>query len=362
MTWSRYGGSLAVWAGLLAYASLYPFYPLRLPSPDALPAFFAAPRYLIRSDIAFNVVAYVPLGTLACLYLRGRGARWPILGAAGLGAAQFNLVNWTQDLDGTTGYAGVTAESMFVSGDFSTAVGTIIGFNTVTPVAGRVKVDIDYYMTWDGLCNASVPVFVVDGAPTQLAFDRVGRVPAYRLAAAAAVQLCRAREHQLEVVVQLGHRADRGARGAHRVGLVDGDGRRDALDRVDLRLVHAVEELARVGAEGLDVAPLPLGVQRVEDERGLARARHTGDDDQLARGQRERQVLEVVLARAANDDGVGRGMLGLHGSTGEAAILSDADGFIVRAWIRGASSSPPPWRSRRRSRSPRRWRSSTSRA
>lgn len=87
MTWSRYGGSLAVWAGLLAYASLYPFYPLRLPSPDALPAFFAAPRYLIRSDIAFNVVAYVPLGTLACLYLRGRGARWPILGAAGLGAA-----------------------------------------------------------------------------------------------------------------------------------------------------------------------------------------------------------------------------------------------------------------------------------
>ena len=87
MTWSRYRGSLAVWAGLLAYASLYPFYPLRMPSPDAVTAFFAAPRYVIRSDIAFNVVAYLPLGTLACLYFRGRGARWPILTAAALGAA-----------------------------------------------------------------------------------------------------------------------------------------------------------------------------------------------------------------------------------------------------------------------------------
>lgn len=87
MSWSRYRGSLAVWAGLLAYASLYPFYPLRLPSPEAVGAFFAAPRYVIRSDIAFNVVAYLPLGTLACLYFRGRGAPWPILRAAGLGAA-----------------------------------------------------------------------------------------------------------------------------------------------------------------------------------------------------------------------------------------------------------------------------------
>ena len=69
------------------------------------------------------------------------------------------------------------------------------------------------------------------------------------------------------MVVQLGHRADRGTRSAHRVGLVDGDGGRDALDRVDLRLVHAVQELARVGAEGLDVTALAFGIQSVEDER-----------------------------------------------------------------------------------------------
>ena len=88
---TRYRGSIAVWAALLAYASLYPFYPVRLPSPDVVEAFFAAPRYVARSDIAFNVIAYVPLGTLACLYFRARGDRHPILEAAAFGAA-FSLI------------------------------------------------------------------------------------------------------------------------------------------------------------------------------------------------------------------------------------------------------------------------------
>jgi VanZ family protein len=87
MTASRYRGSLLVWALLLAYASLYPFFPLRAPSPDVARDFFAT-RYLIRSDIAFNIIAYVPLGTLACLYFRTMsGERFAILKAAALGAA-----------------------------------------------------------------------------------------------------------------------------------------------------------------------------------------------------------------------------------------------------------------------------------
>jgi len=64
MTVSRYRGSLAVWALLLAYASLYPFFPLRPPTPEAIAGFFLTPRYIVRADIAFNVVAYVPFGTL----------------------------------------------------------------------------------------------------------------------------------------------------------------------------------------------------------------------------------------------------------------------------------------------------------
>lgn len=88
MTASRFRGSAVVWAMLLAYASLYPFFPLRAPAPDALAGFFLPPRYVIRSDIAFNVIAYVPLGTLACLYFRHRGLQaGAIWRAVAVGAA-----------------------------------------------------------------------------------------------------------------------------------------------------------------------------------------------------------------------------------------------------------------------------------
>ena len=87
MTASRYRGSLAVWVLLLAYASLYPFYPLRAPTPESVAGFFLTPRYIMRADIAFNVIAYVPLGTLACLYFRQMNDRRPIVRAVALAAA-----------------------------------------------------------------------------------------------------------------------------------------------------------------------------------------------------------------------------------------------------------------------------------
>jgi VanZ family protein len=67
---ARYRGSLVVWMLLLAYASLYPLLPLRLPAADAVGAFFTRPRFITDFDVALNVAAYVPLGTLACLHLR----------------------------------------------------------------------------------------------------------------------------------------------------------------------------------------------------------------------------------------------------------------------------------------------------
>ncbi|MNX16520.1 hypothetical protein D3C86_463880 [compost metagenome] len=136
-----------------------------------------------------------------------------------------------------------------------------------------------------------------------LRIDAVGRVVAHRQRGLAVEQLGRARVEQLQVVVQLGHRADRGARGAHRVGLVDGDGGRHALHLVDGGLVHAVQELARVGGKGLHVAALAFGVEGVEHEARLARAAGPGDHGHLAGADVEVEVLEVVLARAANPDG-----------------------------------------------------------
>ena len=145
----------------------------------------------------------------------------------------------------------------------------------------------------------------VAGARQQVGEDGFRRVVAHELGSLPVEQLRRPRPQQLQVVVQLGHRADRAARVAHRIGLVDGDRRRHAVDAIDRRPVHAVEELARVGAEGLDVAPLPFGIQRVEHQARLARAARAGDHRHLAGAQIEVEVLEVVLSGAADADASG---------------------------------------------------------
>ena len=125
-------------------------------------------------------------------------------------------------------------------------------------------------------------------------------------AAVVAVGFADAREEQAEVVVDLGHRADGGAGVLARGLLLDGDGRGEALDGVHVRLVHLVQELAGVGRQALDVAALALGVEGVEGQRRLARARQARDDHQLVPRDLEVDVLEIVLAAAFDDDLVHR--------------------------------------------------------
>ena len=93
---------------------------------------------------------------------------------------------------------------------------------------------------------------------------------------------------------------DRGFR--ERALLVDGDGRRQPVDLVDVRLLHLAQELAGVGGEALDVPALALGVDGVEGEAALAAAGQAGDDHQPVPREGDVDVLEVVLARAAHDD------------------------------------------------------------
>ena len=88
-----------------------------------------------------------------------------------------------------------------------------------------------------------------------------------------AVPLADPGEQDAEVVVDLGDRADGAARVPAAGLLLDRDRRAEPVDPVDLGLGHLAEELAGVAGEALDVPPLPLGVQRVERQRALARAR-----------------------------------------------------------------------------------------
>ena len=118
-------------------------------------------------------------------------------------------------------------------------------------------------------------------------------------------------EQQAKVVVDFGDRAD-GRSGIRRGRfLLDRDGGRQAVDEVDVRLLHLLEKLARVGRERLDVAALPLGVDGVEGQRGLPGAGQTGNHDQPIARQVDIDVAEVVDPRAPNGNPVVS-----HGRTG----------------------------------------------
>ncbi len=101
-----------------------------------------------------------------------------------------------------------------------------------------------------------------------------------------AVGLADRRVEEPQVVVDLRDGADRRARVLRRRLLLDRDRGRETLDRVDVRLLHLLEELPRVRRQGLDVAPLPLGEERVEGEGRLAGPRDAREDDERVAGDR----------------------------------------------------------------------------
>ena len=109
---------------------------------------------------------------------------------------------------------------------------------------------------------------------------------------------------QAQVVVHLGDGAHGGPGVAGGALLVDGDGRRQALDEVDVGLVHLAQELAGVGRQRLHVAPLALGVDGVEGQRALPRPRQPREHDQPIPGQVQVDVPQVVLPSPGDDQTV----------------------------------------------------------
>ncbi len=73
------------------------------------------------------------------------------------------------------------------------------------------------------------------------------------------------------------------------------------------RLVEQVEELAGIGAERLDIAPLALRVEGFENERTFAGAAQARDDHVAVERHVQVEALEVVLADAAQADALGSG-------------------------------------------------------
>ena len=90
---------------------------------------------------------------------------------------------------------------------------------------------------------------------------------------------------------------------ARGIFLANSHGRRDPRHFVHVRLLDALQKLARVGRKGLNVAPLALGVDRIECEARFPGARNARDHGELVKWNLAINVLEVVDARAAHFDG-----------------------------------------------------------
>ena len=176
------------------------------------------------------------------------------------------------------------------------------------------------------------------GSASTASDDLLGRLLLDRATALRAVRPPDPGVQQPQIVVDLGDRADGGTRVVAGALLVDRDRRREPADEIDVRLVHLAEELPGIRRERLDVAALALGVDRVEGERRLARARQAGDHDQLVARDRDVDVLQVVLAGALDDD-----LIECHASalSGLSSVAGDERGEQEWPWRQPQLAATP---------------------
>ena len=109
-------------------------------------------------------------------------------------------------------------------------------------------------------------------------------------------------EEEPKVIVDLGQRPDRGAGTSRRDPLADRHRGREAADEADLGPAELAHELAGVGGEGFEIPTLRFAEDDVEDERGLSRPGHAGDDGHPAVRDVDVDVAEVVLGSVADED------------------------------------------------------------
>ncbi len=93
-----------------------------------------------------------------------------LLGVLAVSAsAQFNDFYWTLQDDSGDGIASITPDTMYTVANWpSLGGGAFLLYESVAPVNGRITVDM-WYMTFDGACGQSLPVFVLNGVVTTLA-------------------------------------------------------------------------------------------------------------------------------------------------------------------------------------------------
>jgi len=107
-----------------------------------------------------------------------------------------------------------------------------------------------------------------------------------------------------QVIIDFSHRAHDRPRIVGRPLLVDGYGRAESFDVINVRFLHLPQELAGIGGKRLYIAALPFGIYGIESQRAFSRAGNTGDNHQLVPGDDDVYILEVVLSGALDKYGI----------------------------------------------------------
>jgi len=123
-----------------------------------------------------------------------------------------------------------------------------------------------------------------------------------RFARGRIVWLANRRIKNAQIVVYFRSRRDGRTGVASGRTLLDGDGRREPFNEIDIGLLHLVEKLPGVGRKALDVTALALGVKGIEGKGGFARTAQAGHHDQLLARDFQRQIFEIMLSRACDFD------------------------------------------------------------
>ena len=106
-------------------------------------------------------------------------------------------------------------------------------------------------------------------------------------------------EHQPQAVQKLRSRAKSGTDSGDAGPLVEGQGGGDIEHLVYLGLGGLGHPPSRVGGQGLQIAPGPLGVQNTQRQGGLPGTGYPGDGDDLIEGNIHVDIFQVVDPRPA---------------------------------------------------------------
>src|SRR5260370_22752739 len=86
---------------------------------------------------------------------------------------------------------------------------------------------------------------------------------------------------ETQVIIHLRPRPDRRTGVVRRALLVDRDARGEAIDMINIWLLHFIQELACIGRQGLDIAALSFGKNGIKGQAALARAARASNEHRL---------------------------------------------------------------------------------